>query len=142
MFIKSSRNLFSILASSTLMTFVAHAETDPCSTLADLQTKTDNNLFVGYGTASSQKEADQNAQVDLARNIRQKVTATSTVDETNNDASLKASTKSVVSEVLIGAKVLKRCSSSGTRMRWRGWGWWDRRTMFLPRCRPAVTSGP
>ncbi|WP_397600670.1 hypothetical protein [Silvanigrella sp.] len=114
MFIKSNKNFISILGTSIFISLNTYAQTDPCSTLADLQTKTDTNSFVGYGSASTQKEADQNAQVDLARNIRQKVTATSTVDETKDDASLKATSKSVVSEVLIGAKVLKRCSDKGT----------------------------
>ena len=106
----SSRSLFTLAACSFLYSFSsAYAQTDPCSTLADLQSKGDSSLFVGYGTGPSQKEADQNAQVDLARNIRQKVTATSTVDETKNDATLQSTSKSVVSEILIGAKVLKRC---------------------------------
>jgi len=114
MSIRISSNLIAMIATTMFVGLNAFAETDSCSTLADLQTKTDNNSFVGYGSASSQKEADQNAQVDLARNIRQKVTATSTVDETKDDASLKATSKSIISEVLIGAKVLKRCSSNGS----------------------------
>ncbi len=98
--------IFSVVLSNSI-----YAQTDPCSTLADLQSKTQKDLFVGYGTASKQQQADQNAQIDLARNIRQKVTATSTVEESNDDASLKATSKSVVSEVLIGAKILKRCNN-------------------------------
>jgi LPP20 lipoprotein len=111
----SPRSLFTIAACSFFCSFsAAYAQTDPCSTLADLQSKGDSSLFVGYGTGSSQKEADQNAQVDLARNIRQKVTATSTVDETKNDATLQSTSKSVVSEILIGAKVLKRCPNGSS----------------------------
>ncbi len=113
MFFGSSLSLFTTAACSFFYSFsVAYGQTDPCSTLADLQSKGVASLFVGYGAGSSQKEADQNAQVDLARNIRQKVTATSTVDETKNDATLQSTSKSVVSEILIGAKVLKRCSNS------------------------------
>ncbi len=97
--------------SSIILTSSVYAQTDPCSTLADLQSKTQKDLFVGYGSATTRKEADQNAQIDLARNIRQKVTATSTVEESEADASLKATSKSVVSEVLIGAKTLKRCGA-------------------------------
>ncbi|MGY3803829.1 hypothetical protein ACWNT8_07205 [Pigmentibacter ruber] len=102
--------LFISLSSIALFSSV-YAQTDPCSTLADLQSKTQKELYVGYGTGNTQKEADQNAQVDLARNIRQKVTATATVEETNENASLNATSKSVVSEVIIGAKTLKRCNN-------------------------------
>ncbi len=110
MFFGTSRSYFTITACSFLYSMsAAYSQTDPCSTLADLQSKGESSLFVGYGAGSSQKEADQNAQVDLARNIRQKVTATSTVEETQNDATLQSTSKSVVSEILIGAKVLKRC---------------------------------
>ncbi|APJ03107.1 LPP20 family lipoprotein [Silvanigrella aquatica] len=93
---------------------LAYAQTDPCSTLADMQSKSDATLFVGYGSGPSQKESDQNAQIDLARNIRQKVTASSAVEESNQETTLKASSKSVVSEILIGAKVLKRCPNNSS----------------------------
>lgn len=102
-------SLFFGITTSSLFS-AAYGQTDPCSTLADLQNKTQKDLFVGYATGASQKEADQNAQIDLARHIRQKVSATSTVDESTNSVSLNASSKSVVSEVLIGAKILKRCN--------------------------------
>jgi hypothetical protein len=106
-------NFFTITTFSFLYSIsAANAQTDPCSTLADLQSKGESSLFVGYGAGASQKEADQNAQVDLARNIRQKVTATSTVDENKNDVTLQSTSKSVVSEILIGAKVLKRCPNA------------------------------
>lgn len=86
-----------------------YSQTDACSSLADLQTK-NNNSFVGYGSGQTQFEADQNAQIDLARQIRQKVTATATVEENNFNSNLSSNTKSVVQEILIGAKILKRCS--------------------------------
>ncbi|WP_186645766.1 LPP20 family lipoprotein [Fluviispira vulneris] len=105
MLLKNIILLFSSISISTL----ALAQTDPCSTLADMQSKNNESIFVGFGAAGTQKEADQNAQIDLARNIRQKVTSSSTVNETNTDATLNSTSKSVVSEVLIGAKVIKRC---------------------------------
>ncbi|KAB8031830.1 LPP20 family lipoprotein [Fluviispira multicolorata] len=101
-----------ILSSLISISPFAFAQTDSCSTLADLQSKSNESSFVGFGAAATQKEADQNAQVDLARNIRQKVTASSTVNENNTDTSLNATSKSVVSEILVGAKVLKRCTNS------------------------------
>ena len=109
MFIKS-------LTITTLLclTSFAFAETDPCSTLADLQSKSNTKLFVGYGTASSQKEADTNSQVDMASRIRQKVSASSMVTSDNNSSNLESSAKSIVNEILIGANVLKRCSNKGT----------------------------
>lgn len=97
-----------------LWSFAAVADTDPCSTLADLKSKSDSSVFVGFSAGSSQKEADQNAQVDLARNIRQDVTSTSTVNESNDKSSLTETSKSVVSESLMGAKVLRRCSLKDT----------------------------
>lgn len=112
MFLRNFPSLFPIVACSVLSSFSVFAQTDPCSTLADLQSKGEASLFVGYGVGATQDESVQNAQVDLARNIRQKVTATSTVNETKNDATLQATSKSVVSEILIGAKVLKRCQNA------------------------------
>lgn len=115
MFFKSSQSFFMIVVCSFFCSFsIAYAQTDSCSTLADLQSKGDSSLFVGYGSGSSQTEADQNARVDLARNIRQKVTATSTVDESKDDVTLQSTSKSIVSEILIGAKVLKRCPNGST----------------------------
>lgn len=112
MFFVSLKNLFSIVFIYNLISFsLVYAQTDSCSSLADLQSKNDSSLFVGYGSASTQKEADQNAQIDLARNIRQKVTATSTVAETKNEVTLQSTSKSIVSEILIGAKILKRCTN-------------------------------
>jgi len=91
-----------------------YADTDPCATMADLTTKSDANTFVGYGTGASANQAEQNAKIALAANIRQKITSTSTVTENTKNASLEASSKSVVSEVLIGAKVVRRCSQKDT----------------------------
>jgi hypothetical protein len=90
------------------------ALTDPCSTLADLTSKSNPNSFVGFGAAETQKAADENAQIDMASRIRQKVTASSTVTENNDSAKLEATSKSVVSESLIGVKVLRRCSNEGS----------------------------
>lgn len=94
--------------------FPAFADTDPCSTLADLESQSNSSVFVGFSAGASQKEADQNAQVDLARNIRQDVTSTSTVNGNNEKLSLTETSKSVVSESLMGAKVLRRCSLKDT----------------------------
>lgn len=98
------------LISSFLFALPAFSETDPCSTLADLKSKSDSSVFVGYSTGSSQKEAEQNAQVELARNIRQKITSTSTVTESNENSTLQSNSKSVVSESIVGASVLRRCA--------------------------------
>lgn len=102
---------------STISCFVflqAYAQTDPCSSLADLTSKSNPNAFVGFGAGMSQKEADGNAQIDMASRIRQKVTATSTVTENNDSSKLEATSKSMVSEVLIGANILRRCPNNGT----------------------------
>lgn len=85
-------------------------KTDPCSTMADLTSQTNPNAFVGYGVGSSKAEADNNAQVDMASRIRSKVTAESVVSEDNNSANLNSTSKSVVSEVLVGVKAIKRCN--------------------------------
>ncbi|MES2614399.1 MAG: hypothetical protein V4591_03180 [Bdellovibrionota bacterium] len=99
---------------SVVFSAATFAETDPCSTLADLTSKSSPNTFVGFGAGTTQKAADDAAQIDLASRIRQKVTATSTVTENNDSSKLEATSKSVVSESLIGAKVLRRCPNSGT----------------------------
>jgi hypothetical protein len=108
-----SKNLLMTLFLMTI-SFSAFAETDPCSTLADLTSKSNPNSFVGFAAGTTQKAADDNAQVDLASRIRQKVTATSTVTENTDSANLESNSKSVVSESLIGAKVLRRCANTGT----------------------------
>lgn len=100
---------YSIVSVLSLISGIALAQNDPCSSFADLTSKSSPNAFVGFGVGSSQKQADDNAQVDLASRIRQKVTATATVTENNENSNLEASSKSVVSESLIGAKVLRRC---------------------------------
>lgn len=89
----------------------AFAETDPCSSTADLQSKSDSSLFVGFGAGSTQKDADRNARVDLARNIRQNVSASDTVTANDSDQSLNSTSSSSVSEILVGAQVLKRCKN-------------------------------
>lgn len=105
------------LLSASFLFFVslsAFAQTDPCSTLADLTSKSNPNTFVGFGAGTTQKSADDNAQIDMASRIRQKVSATSTVTENNTSSNLESTSKSVVSESLIGAKVLRRCPNNGT----------------------------
>jgi hypothetical protein len=91
----------------------AFADVDACSTFADLTTKSKPNTFVGYGLGDTPAQAEQNAKTALASNIRQKISATSTVVEDTKNASLEASSKSVVSEILIGAQVIRRCSGQG-----------------------------
>ena len=94
--------------------FSASAQTDSCSTLADLTSKSNPNTFVGFRAGTTQKEADDNAYLDLASRIRQKVSTISTVTENNTSSNLETTSKSVVSESLIGAKVLKRCHNGET----------------------------
>lgn len=110
MFVK---NFFMIFA-FCFFTCAANAQTDPCSSLADLTSKSNPNSFVGFGAGTTQKLADDNAQIDLASRIRQQVTATSTVTADNDSSNLQSTSKSVVSESLIGAKVLRRCANSGS----------------------------
>ncbi len=90
----------------------AFAQKDECSSLADTQTKSDSSLFVGFGAGSSSKEADNNAQADLAGRIRQQVTAQATVTQSNTTENLTSSTTSAVNEVLTGAKIIKRCQNA------------------------------
>jgi hypothetical protein len=87
----------------------ALAQSDPCSSYADLASQNNKDTFVGFGAGSTQKEADNNAQIDMASRIRSKITATSTVTENNTSSNLESTSKSVVSESLVGAKVLRRC---------------------------------
>lgn len=89
----------------------AFAATDPCSSIADLQSKSDSSVFVGFGAGESQNAASRNARVDLARNIRQNVSASDTVTATDSDQSLNSTSSSSVSEILVGAQVLKRCTN-------------------------------
>jgi hypothetical protein len=97
-----------------LFSIKAFCETDSCSTLADLTTSSNKNLFVGFGAGETQKQADNNANIDLASRIRQQVSSTSTVTQDNNKATFDSSAKSSVSESLVGAKILKRCSNSNS----------------------------
>jgi hypothetical protein len=90
--------------------FSAFGLTDPCSTLADLTSQNNPNTFVGYGVGASKAEADNNAQVDMASRIRSKVTAVSVVSEDNTSANLNSTSKSVISEVLVGVNAIKRCN--------------------------------
>jgi len=93
---------------------IAWAQADPCSTFADLTAKSSPNTFVGYANSSSQQQAQREAQVDLASRIRQVVSASSTVTQSSSaDPVLSSSSKSAVSEILIGAKVLRRCAQNG-----------------------------
>jgi len=105
---------FIVSTSFILFSVAAYAQADPCSSLADLTSKSNPNTFVGFGAGTTQKSADDNAQIDMASRIRQKVSATSTVTENNTGSNLESTSKSVVSESLIGAKVLRRCPNNGT----------------------------
>ena len=90
---------------------IALAQTDPCAQLADMQASS-SDMFVGFGAGLDQQAADANAQVDLARHIRQQVDATTVVTEDNTNASLSSTAQSTVSAVLVGAKVLRRCAAT------------------------------
>lgn len=87
---------------------------DPCAALPELLAAGSSSVFVGYGKGESRELADSAARVDLASQIRQKITATATVTENDQGPSLSGTSKSVVSEVLIGAKTVRRCAYGGS----------------------------
>lgn len=88
----------------------ADGERDGCRRYYELNLANPNQL-VGYGEGPSGDSAVDGARVDLAKQIRTRVSSTSSTSETRSEVQLSGVSVSSVDELLVGMRVLKRCGA-------------------------------